>query len=119
MEEDRPKAFEKRALKKIFGPKRNKVMREWRNLHTGELYNLYSSPEIIRQRESRRMSWVERVARRGEGRNFTRFWWESRKERDYSEDRGIDGMIGLNGTFAGRVRSGFTRLRIGIEGGLL
>jgi hypothetical protein len=25
----------------------------------------------------------------------TRFWWESPKERDDSEDRGIDGRIGL------------------------
>jgi hypothetical protein len=30
------------------------------------------------------------VARMGE--NCTRFWWESRKERDHSEDQGVDGI---------------------------
>jgi hypothetical protein len=25
---------------------------------------------------------------------YTRFWWESPKERDHSEDRGIDGRMG-------------------------
>jgi hypothetical protein len=24
----------------------------------------------------------------------TRFWWESPKERDHSEDRGVDGRMG-------------------------
>jgi hypothetical protein len=31
---------------------------EWRKLHNGELHNLYSSPDIIRQIESRRMRWA-------------------------------------------------------------
>jgi hypothetical protein len=33
------------------------------------------------------------VARMGEVRKCTRFWWESPKQRDHSEDRGIDGRI--------------------------
>jgi hypothetical protein len=41
--------FENRVLRRIFGPKRNEVMGEWRKLHSEELYNLYSSPDIIRQ----------------------------------------------------------------------
>jgi hypothetical protein len=28
------------------------------------------------------------------GEKFRRFWWGSRKERDHSEDRGVDGMMG-------------------------
>jgi hypothetical protein len=37
-----------------------------------ELHNLYSSPDIIRQMKSRRMSWAGHVARIGEGRNAYR-----------------------------------------------
>jgi hypothetical protein len=40
-------------------------------LHNGELHNLYSSPDIIRQIKSRRMRW-EVLANMGEGRNVYR-----------------------------------------------
>jgi hypothetical protein len=45
------------------------VTGEWRKLHSGELHDLYSSPDIIRQIKSRRMKWTGHVARMGEGRN--------------------------------------------------
>jgi hypothetical protein len=64
--------FENRLLRRIFGPKRDEVMGEWRKLHSGELHNLYSSPDIIRQSKSRRMRWVGHVACMGEGRNVYR-----------------------------------------------
>jgi hypothetical protein len=54
--------FENRVLRRIFGPKRDEVMGEWRKLHNEELHNLYSSPDIIRQVKSRRMRWVGHVA---------------------------------------------------------
>jgi hypothetical protein len=41
-------------------------------MRNGELHNLYSSPDIIRQIKSRRMRWVGHVARMGEGRNTYR-----------------------------------------------
>jgi hypothetical protein len=50
------------VLRIIFGPKRDEVMGEWRKLHNGELHNLYSSPDIIRQTKSRKMRWVGHVA---------------------------------------------------------
>jgi hypothetical protein len=62
--------FENRVLKRIFGPKRDEVTGEWRKLHSGELHNLYSSLDIIRQIKSRRMRWAGHVARMGEGRNL-------------------------------------------------
>jgi hypothetical protein len=37
-----------RALKRIFGPKRDEVRGGWRKLHNEELHDLYSSPSIIR-----------------------------------------------------------------------
>jgi hypothetical protein len=71
-EERRLRVFENRVLRRIFGPKRDEVTGEWRKLHIGELRNLYSSPDIIRQIKSRRMRWAEHVARMGEGRNLYR-----------------------------------------------
>jgi hypothetical protein len=35
--------FEKRALRRIFGPKRDEVKGGWRILHNEELRNFYSS----------------------------------------------------------------------------
>jgi hypothetical protein len=55
-------------LRRIFAPKRDEVTGEWRKLHSEELHNLYSSPDIIRQAKSRRMRWAGRVARMGEER---------------------------------------------------
>jgi hypothetical protein len=43
---------QKRVLRKIFGSKRDDVFREWRKLHSEELHNLYSFPDIIRQIKS-------------------------------------------------------------------
>jgi hypothetical protein len=67
-EEHRLRVFEKRVLRRIFGTNMDVVTREWKRLHNGELHNLYSSPDIIRQIKSRRMRWAVHVARTGEGR---------------------------------------------------
>jgi hypothetical protein len=61
-----------RVLRRIFGAKRDEVTGEWRKLHSGELHNMYSSLDIIRQIKSRRMRWAGHVARMGEGRNVYR-----------------------------------------------
>jgi hypothetical protein len=47
--------FENRVLRRIFGPKRDEMLRDWRKLHDGELHNFYSLPNIIRMIRSRRM----------------------------------------------------------------
>jgi hypothetical protein len=54
--------LEKRALGRIFGPKRDEVTGGWRKLRNEELHNLYSSPSIIRVIKSRRMRWAGHVA---------------------------------------------------------
>jgi hypothetical protein len=64
--------FENRVLRRIFGPKRDEVMGEWRKLHDEKLRDLYSSPSIIRIIKSRRMRWTGLVARMGEKRNAYR-----------------------------------------------
>jgi hypothetical protein len=50
--------FEKRFLRRIFGPKRDEGTGEWRRLPSLELNAAYSSPNIFRAIKSRRMSWV-------------------------------------------------------------
>jgi hypothetical protein len=60
-EEHRLRVFENRVLR-IFGPKRE-VDGSWRKLHNDELYNLYSSPNIVRVIKSRRLRWAGHVAR--------------------------------------------------------
>jgi hypothetical protein len=69
-EEHRPRVFENRVVRKIFGPKGDEVTGEWRRLRNEELYDLYSSPTIIKSIliKSRRISWAEHVGRMGEGR---------------------------------------------------
>ena len=58
-------------MRRIFGPKRDKVTGEWRKSHE-ELNDLYSSPNIMKVIKSRRMRWVGHVACMGEGRGVYR-----------------------------------------------
>jgi hypothetical protein len=47
-EEHRPRLFESRVLRKIFGAKRDEVGGEWRRLHNEQLQDLHSSRNNIR-----------------------------------------------------------------------
>jgi hypothetical protein len=64
--------FENRVLRRIFGPKRNEVTGDCRELHNEELHNFCSSPSIITMSKSRWMRWTGHVARMGEKRNAYR-----------------------------------------------
>jgi hypothetical protein len=86
-EEHRLRVFENRVLRRIFGPKMDDVTGEWRKLHSEELHNLYSSPDIIRWIKSRRMTWVGYVTRMGEERKVNKLLVGKPKERDHSEDQ--------------------------------
>jgi hypothetical protein len=63
---------ENRALRTIFGPKQDKATGEWRKLSNEELYDLYSSQNIIRAVKPRRLKWTGHVARMGERRSAYR-----------------------------------------------
>jgi len=71
-EECRLRVFENRALRRIFGPKRDEVTGEWRKLRNEELSDLCSLPNILRVVKSRRMRWAGHVVRMGEGRGVHR-----------------------------------------------
>jgi hypothetical protein len=116
--------FENRVLRRIFGPKRDEVTVEWRKLHSEELHNLYSSPDIIRQVKSRRMRWAGHVARMGEERKvYTVLVGKPEGKRPLGRPRRRweDGIrmdlreIGLGGG----VWIGLDCLRTGTGGGLM
>jgi len=70
-QECRLRVYENRVLRRIFGPNRDKVIREWRKLHNEELNDLYSSPNIVWMIKLR-MRWAGHVARMVERRGVYR-----------------------------------------------
>jgi len=60
--------FENSVLRRMFGPRRYEVTREWRRLYNEELNSLYSSSNIVRMIKSRRLRWAGHAARMGERR---------------------------------------------------
>ena len=64
----RPRVFENMMFKRIFGPKRNEITRDWRRRLAEDPCDLYSSSNIIRLNKLRRMRWAGHVARMRERR---------------------------------------------------
>jgi hypothetical protein len=64
-EESKPRVFENRVLRRIFGPKKDKVTGQQRRLHNMELYALYSSPNNIQVIKSRRFEVVRACSMNG------------------------------------------------------
>ena len=46
-EERRLRFFDNRMLRRIFGPKKDEVIGDWRKPYNGELKDLYSSPNFF------------------------------------------------------------------------
>jgi hypothetical protein len=116
--------FENRVLRRIFGPKSVEVTGDWRKLHNEELYNLYSSSNIIRMIKSRRMRWAGHMARMGETRNAYRILVgnpEGKRPLGRLRHRWVDNIkidlreLGLDGV----VWNGSIWFGIGTSGGLL
>jgi hypothetical protein len=91
------------------------LFNEWRRLHNEELYDLYSSPNIIQVIKSK-MKWAGHVARMED-----RFWWGDLRERDHLEELGVDGKTSkwIFKRWDGGAWTGLLWLRIGTGGGLL
>jgi hypothetical protein len=68
----RLRVFENRVPRKIFGPKRDEVTREWGKLHNEELYDVYFSPNSVRVIKSRKMKWAGYVVCMGDRRGAYR-----------------------------------------------
>jgi hypothetical protein len=84
----RLRVFENRALRRIFGPKRDEVTREWRKLHNEEHTDLYCPPNIILVMKSRMLRWAGNVARKGEKRGSYRVLvWEPEGKRQLGRPR--------------------------------
>jgi hypothetical protein len=92
-EEHRLRVLENRVLRRIFGPKRNKVTGEWRKQHNEVLNDLYSSPSIVWVIKSRRMRLAGHVARMGVREAYSGVSWGSPRERDHFADPGGDVKI--------------------------
>jgi hypothetical protein len=92
-EERRLRVFEKRVLRRIFGPKREEVTGEWRKVHNEEFSDLYSSPNVVRVIKSRRVRWAGHVASVWERRGSFRVLWRNLMERDKFEDFNVHGRI--------------------------
>ena len=88
-----------RVLRRIFGPKRDKVIGEWRRLHNEELSDLYASPNIVQVIKLRRMRWAGHVARMYERRGECRMFMGKPEGKNHFEDPRIDGRILLRWFF--------------------
>jgi hypothetical protein len=92
-EERRPRLFENNVLRRVFGPEKDEVTREWIKLHNEEFGDLYSSPFIVRMIKRRKMRWAAHVVRMGGGEVYTGFWRGNLRVRDHLEDPSIDSRI--------------------------
>ena len=110
--------FENRVLRRVFGPQRDEVTREWRKLHNEELRDLYSLPNIVRVVKSRRMRWAGHVARMGEGRGAPRVLvGKPEGKRSLGRPRlRWENNIKMDLREVGGVETGWSWLRIGTGG---
>jgi hypothetical protein len=80
--------LEKGGLRRIFGPNRDEVKGDWRNLHNEEFNDTYSSPSIVPVIKSRRWRGMYHVWGRGAG--CTGLEWGNLREREHLGEPGVD-----------------------------
>jgi hypothetical protein len=68
------KVSDNRVFRKIFDPKRNQVVREWRKLHSEKHRDFFFSPSIVPVINSRIMKWSWHVACMGGREMASEFW---------------------------------------------
>jgi len=121
-EERRLRVFENRMLRRIFGPKREKVTREWRKLCNEELNDLYPSSNIVWVIKWRTMRWAGHVACMGERRDVYRVFGgepEGKRPLVRSRSRWEDNIkMDIQEVVCG-IWTGSSWLRIGTGGGNL
>jgi hypothetical protein len=81
------------VFRRIFGPKRDELRREWRKLHNEELNDRYSSSNIFRVMKTEKNKMGGPCSMSGGAEVYTGFWWGHLRERDHMEDQGIDGKM--------------------------
>jgi hypothetical protein len=86
----RLRAFEKKVLKRIFGPTRDEVTGGGRNLQNEELHNLYSSSGTIRMVKSRRVRWEFRVAQMVKRNEYTLFVGKGTRRQETTRKTKMD-----------------------------
>ena len=94
-DKSRLRVFENRIQRRIFGPKRDEITRQWRKLDNEELNDLYSSPNIVREELDGRDTWSIWDRREVP----TGFWWGKLRERDLLEDPNVSRRIILRWIF--------------------
>jgi hypothetical protein len=87
--------FENRVLRRIFGPKKNYILGEWRKFHDEKLLNFCSSPNVINKTKARTIIRAGHVARMASMRTHTEFWSENLKGKDNLDDACFNDIIML------------------------
>jgi hypothetical protein len=88
-EELRLRVFENRVLRKIFRPKRVDIREAWKRLHNKELYDQYSSPNVIRMNILRKMRRGQAYSTHGERRDACKLLVGIPEGKFHLEDLGV------------------------------
>jgi len=121
-EEYRLRVFKNRMLRRIVGPKRDKVTGEQRKLHSQQFYDLYCSPSIIQVIKSRKMSRVGQVVHVRERRGAYKVLVgepEGKRPRGRPRPRREEILKWFYEKWNGEAWTGLIWLRTGTGGGLL
>jgi hypothetical protein len=121
-EEPGLRVFANTALRRIFGPEREKATGGWRRLHSGESQNLHASPNIIRVIKSRSVRLARHVTRMGEIRNAYIIFVgkpEGKRSLGRPRSRWEDNIRMFLGKWGGEVWIGCMWLRVGTSDRLL